>query len=431
MNLLCPLPLDRADRPLLPRLHAALVAELYQQSWVALAGLTLLVGFLRVIVAEAVPVSPWLGGVFTGMGLVIAARLGWLVFLTRWPRRFPSVAGRHLAFIAGSLLTSTAFLALNVAAFPHLGPYSLALACICEAGVSTTAMISMAASPLAYLLYLLPMLGSLVFMAATHPLAVHPRVFVTVLLAFLVAQLGVSLGAHATLRDNFLLQLKLGDLALRDPLTQLRNRRYLQEFLEKEALRMQRSWHPDSLAKGHPSRNLGLIIIDLDHFKAVNDSHGHAAGDEVLRQVAAVLLETIRKPDLAVRWGGEEFVVLALDVPRSLPLIAAERIRAAIGNHEFRLASGEVLRLTASLGYAHFPFLTELPEQLDWEQVLNLADGALYRAKHSGRNRAVGIVPGAAPPERVAETARNLEEGLEQALAAGLLRVEQPATVET
>ena len=428
MNLLVPLPLDPEDRPLLPRLHAALVAELYKQSRAALAGLTLLLGFFRVIVDEAVPRSPWLGWVFGFLAAVIVARVALMVFLARCPDRLPSVPARHLAFLAGSVLTSAGFVTLNVATFPFLGPFSLALLCVCEAGIVTTAMIAMAASPLAYLLYMGPVLGSLITLGVLHPLPVHPRVFVTVLAAFTLAQLGVALEAHRTLRDNFLLQLKLRDLALRDPLTGLRNRRYLKEFLGKESLRLQRSWHPDSLAKGNPARNLGMIMLDLDHFKRVNDTHGHGAGDEVLRQVAAVVRETIRKPDLAARWGGEEFVILALDVPRSLPLIAAERIRAAIERHPFRIASGEILHLTASLGYAHFPFLTELPDQFGWEQVVHLADGALYRAKASGRNRAVGLVPGGASPAAIAAGLQGSEEGLDAALATDLLRLMGPVS---
>jgi len=428
VNLLVPLPLDPEDRPLLPRLHAALVQELYHQSRAALAGLTLLLGFFRVIVDEAIPRSPGLPWAFALLGAVIVARLALLVFLARCPERLAPAATRHLAFLAGAVLTSAGFVFLNGAAFPFLGPSSLALLCICESGVCTTAMISMAASPLAYVLYMVPILGSLITLAVLHPLPVHPRLFVTVLVAFLLAQLGVALEAHRTLRDNFLLQLKLRDLALRDPLTGLRNRRYLEDFLGKESLRLQRSWHPDSLAKGNPARNLGMIMLDLDHFKLVNDTHGHAAGDEVLRQVAAVVRQTIRKPDLAARWGGEEFVILALDVPRSLPLIAAERIRAAIESHPFRLASGDILRLTASLGYAHFPFLTDLPDELGWEQVVQLADGALYRAKHSGRNRAVGLVPGGAPPGAIAAGLREAEEGLEAALAGDLLRLVEPVS---
>ena len=428
MNLLVPLPLDPEDRPLLPRLHAALVKELYNQSRAALAGLTLLLGFFRVIVDEAIPRSPWLEWAFAFLAAVIVARLGLLVFLARFPDRLPSVVARHLAFLAGAVLTSAGFVALNATAFQFLGPFSLALLCVCESGVSTTAMISMAASPLVYLAYMVPILGSLITLAVIHPLPVHSRLFVTVLAAFILAQLGVALEVHRTLRDNFLLHLKLRDLALRDPLTGLRNRRYLKEFLGKESFRLQRSWHPDSMAKGNPTRNLGLIMLDLDHFKRVNDTHGHGAGDEVLRQVAAVVRETIRKPDLAARWGGEEFVILALDVPRSLPLIAAERIRAAIEQHPFRIPSGEILHLTASLGYAHFPFLTELPDQLGWEQVVHLADGALYRAKLSGRNRAVGLVPGGARPAAIAAGLQEPEEGLEAALVADLLRFVEPVS---
>jgi diguanylate cyclase (GGDEF)-like protein len=231
------------------------------------------------------------------------------------------------------------------------------------------------------------------------------------------------MAVHRSTRDNFLLQLKLGDMALRDVLTGLRNRRYLEEFLEAEIPRMVRSWHPNSIAKGNAFRNLGIIMLDLDHFKTVNDTHGHAAGDEVLKQVARLLQETTRKPDLVVRWGGEEFVILILDAHRTLPMVAAERIRAAFEKHSFRLPSGEVLQKTCSLGYAHFPFLPELPDRLDWEQVLNLADGALYQAKLAGRNHALGVIPGDTPPQRIAEALQDVDEGLHKAITSGILRL--------
>jgi diguanylate cyclase (GGDEF)-like protein len=423
VNPLCPLPLAPEDQVLLPRLHAALVRELYQQSRTGLAALLLLLGFIRIVTEGAVARAPFLGWLFTVLAVLIVARLIWTLAIIRVEGSPPTTRDRHLAFVAGSTLTSLGFMTLNLVAFPMLDPYSLALLCLCEAGITSVAVVSMAASLLGYLLYLLPLLGSLIFMAANHPLPVHGGVFVTILCTYTLAMAGVALTVHRTLRDGFLLGLKLGEMALRDPLTGLRNRRYLQEFLGKETLRLQRSWHPDSMARGNPTRNLGLIMLDLDHFKAVNDTHGHGAGDEVLRQLAALVLETIRKPDMAVRWGGEEFVILALDVPRGLPLIAAERILAAVRGHGFRLASGEVLKLTCSLGYAHFPFLTEEPDQLDWEQVLRLADGALYRAKHSGRDRAIGAVPGDAPARRVAEALGDPEEGLDRAVAAGLVRL--------
>ena len=423
VNLLCPLPLDQEDQAFLPRLHAALVEDLYRQSWAALITMCLISVFMRIIVDEAVSRSPILHWIFVAMWVIIAGRLIWLFSMTRFPDRFPSTEARHLGFIVGATLTSACFVAINTLAFPNLGPFPLALLCICEASSTAAAMVTMGGSPLAYALYMLPITGSMMVMTIVNPPPTLARIFLSVIIIYAGAQLAVSLTVHRTLHGNILSRLKLGDLALGDALTGLRNRRYLHEFLEVEIPRLLRSWHPNDVARGTSTKNLAFIMLDLDRFKSVNDTYGHAAGDEVLKQVAQVLKEITRKPDLIARWGGEEFVVLVLDAPRTLPMIAAERIREAIENHPFRLPSGEILRKTCSLGYAHFPFLPELPDRLSWEQVLNLADGALYQAKQSGRNRTIGVVPGGAAPHLIAEALQNVEEGLEHALAGDLLRL--------
>jgi len=431
VNPFCPLPLDQENRPFLPRLHAALVKELYKQSRVALVSLALPVFFLRLIVSEAVPKSPAINWIFVALGLTILGRIAWGTFLARHPERLASIEARHLAFALGSALTSACFVALNIVVFPILSPFPLGLLCVCQAGISATAMVTMACSPLAYVFYMLPMIGSMIIMVILHPTPVLAVSFVCILLAFTAAQLGVFVAVHRSMRDNFLLQLKLGEMALRDVLTGLRNRRYLEEFLEAEIPRLVRSWHHQSIARGNPSRSLAVIMVDLDHFKQVNDTYGHAAGDEVLKQVAQLLSEITRKPDLVVRWGGEEFVILALDVPRSQPMIAAERIRVAMEKHTFRLPSGETFQKTCSLGYAYFPFLPELPERLDWEQVLNLADGGLYRAKLAGRNRAIGVLPGDAPAQEIVQALKGVDEGLHRAVAADMLRLTDAGTMES
>ena len=99
-----------------------------------------------------------------------------------------------------------------------------------------------------------------------------------------------------------------------------------------------------------------------------------------------------------MRWGGEEFVILVLDAPRTPPMVASERIRNAIAQHTFVLTSGETLHRTCSLGYAHFPFLPQQPGQVSWEKVLHVADEALYRAKQQGRNRTIGALPAGDEP---------------------------------
>ena len=138
--------------------------------------------------------------------------------------------------------------------------------------------------------------------------------------------------------------------------------------------------------------DLVFLMVDVDHFKSVNDAHGHHAGDEVLRQLAAVLRSATRESDTVVRWGGEEFLVVGRNTCRKECAVLAERIRARVAAHEFRLDDGTVLRRTCSVGFASYPVVGSTPDHVEWEQVVDLADQALYAAKLGGRNAWVGLV---------------------------------------
>jgi diguanylate cyclase (GGDEF)-like protein len=422
VDFLCPLPVEPEDCTFLPRLREALVMELYRQSRVSLACLAILTVLMRLIVAGAVVRAEGLRWIFPVLGATLLLRAAWIGFLARFSRRDPSAGVRFLVFLAGSTLTSGCLVLINLIAIPALNVVAAAMLCICQAGISATAMVGMSGSPIVYALYMVPMIGSLIVVGIRYPPPELATVLVVMLALFLVTQLGVALTLHRTLRDNVLGKLKLEHLAKRDQLTGLRNRRYLQDFMEAEQPRMQRSWHPDAAAAGVPVRNLGFIMVDLDHFKAVNDTYGHAAGDEVLKQVARVLKASIRTPDLLIRMGGEEFLILSLDASRTMPMTSPERIREAMARHLFRLPSGEVLHKTCSIGYAIYPFQPSQPDQFSWEDVLNLADGALYRAKHAGRNRAIGVVPGTDPQRLTAELFRDVENSVARALAQDALR---------
>jgi len=158
----------------------------------------------------------------------------------------------------------------------------------------------------------------------------------------------------------------LGQLASTDPLTGAWNRRHFGEIVEGEMHRSNRYGHP-----------LSLLLLDIDHFKRVNDTHGHAEGDRVLCEVADCMRAAIRVSDSLTRWGGEEFIVLMPDTGLSSAVILAERIREGIEGHAFE-GIGPV---TASVGVAEF-----LPND-SRDAWLERADLAMYRAKHQGRNR--------------------------------------------
>ena len=166
---------------------------------------------------------------------------------------------------------------------------------------------------------------------------------------------------------------QLYESSVRDPLTRAHNRRYLVERLSSEI----------AYARRHKTR-LGLILFDLDHFKRVNDTHGHLAGDEVLREIAALVSRLIRTEDVFARFGGEEFVVLVRGIEQPNLTRFAERIRVAVERLEIS-AENTVLKVTISVGVA---VLSELGEgERTADGLLRLADERLYVAKSAGRNR--------------------------------------------
>jgi len=176
------------------------------------------------------------------------------------------------------------------------------------------------------------------------------------------------------------LQAQLTEQANRDPLTGLYNRRYLNDSLQREFDRCAR----DGAA-------LSLLLIDLDHFKQVNDSHGHTTGDEVLRQVSVILGQEMRSSDICCRYGGEEFLLVLPYVGLDAARDRAEYCRRRIEEHHW-LAGGQPFVVTLSVGVACSPDAQMTPAEL-----INLADQALYRAKAEGRNRVCLSGPSAAP----------------------------------
>lgn len=175
---------------------------------------------------------------------------------------------------------------------------------------------------------------------------------------------------HARIEEIGRLQVALQELAVRDSLTGLYNRRYLDETLEREVSRVRREGIP-----------LSLVMIDIDHFKRVNDTYGHHVGDEALRMLANTLLMDVRAEDVACRYGGEEFLILLPNMPLDTAIVRAEAWRSAVETFSVSLGDFPVA-FTISLGVAAYPEHGKTPDDLT-----RCADQALYRAKHGGRNR--------------------------------------------
>jgi diguanylate cyclase (GGDEF)-like protein len=182
-------------------------------------------------------------------------------------------------------------------------------------------------------------------------------------------------------------------LSVTDTLTGLKNRRFVLQTVGADVNAAARK-HRGAEALPAVNADLIFMLIDVDDFKTVNDQYGHAAGDMVLVQVADVLRATCRASDTIVRWGGEEFLVILRFCNRNTAPISAERIRMAIERHVFDIG-GQRVSVTCSVGFASFPVFPERPDEVSWEQVVALADDALYRAKQAGRNTWAGPDPSA------------------------------------
>lgn len=181
--------------------------------------------------------------------------------------------------------------------------------------------------------------------------------------------------AKAVIESRTLMD-KLRDSSLRDGATHLYNRRFLEEFIDKTA---------EQALRSHLSYS--ILMIDIDYFKMVNDTYGHDAGDIVIKSLAEILQQSVRKADLPIRYGGEEFLVLLHNTTPEGALQVAQKIRTAFASKKYQFGSDTVGK-TLSIGISHFPSDADSI----WK-VIKFADLALYEAKHTGRNRVIEFEP--------------------------------------
>ncbi|WP_100640184.1 diguanylate cyclase [Marinobacter salexigens] len=165
-------------------------------------------------------------------------------------------------------------------------------------------------------------------------------------------------------------QRKLRKLATIDSLTELFNRRHASDMADNEIARFRRVGHP-----------VAFMLLDVDHFKQINDQYGHETGDIILAEIGKIVPAQLRTQDIAARWGGEEFLVILPDTGIDSALASAERIRVALCDHDWEAVTGEQVKVTVSVG------VSELGEGDDRGSVISRADRALYRGKAGGRNR--------------------------------------------
>lgn len=187
----------------------------------------------------------------------------------------------------------------------------------------------------------------------------------------LIARIKVHLRIKNLQDDLRKVNVQLEELSNTDALTSIYNRRYCIDILEKEVDR----------ARRYGSR-LSFLMIDIDNFKAFNDTYGHLVGDMVLTEVAHLLQSGLRKTDTVARYGGEEFALLLPETDPKGSLAVAERYRAQVQAHKFG-SEKDPLRVTISIGLSHYPS----PDIESVDDLIRLADNALYKAKSNGRNR--------------------------------------------
>jgi diguanylate cyclase (GGDEF)-like protein/putative nucleotidyltransferase with HDIG domain len=197
------------------------------------------------------------------------------------------------------------------------------------------------------------------------------------LLVSIGKQLELALGRAAAYERLLRRTGQLQDMAWRDPLTGLHNRGYLEEALRREMATARDTGKP-----------LSILMLDVDHFKSVNDTYGHKAGDEVLQAIARIARDRLRNLDLLCRYGGEEFTALLPGTPKVVGTVPAESVRRAVADASLAgvVPDAPDLRVTVSVGLATFPDDAQTAEDL-----IELADEALYKAKATGRNRVVAV----------------------------------------
>jgi len=299
----------------------------------------------------------------------------------------PNNERRALLFsvVAGLLWAAAVFVL-----FPLGGPDERATLVMMLAGLCAGSVAFFSSSPVTSGAFYLPFMVTLLVQAVRYDTAPHPvlpaaiAVFILCAVMFtktswhqfvenvrviierdaaLVAARGSALRLEAMLSQ-------MSDLAMVDDLTGLKNRRAFFDDAEPLIAGSRRRGNPVSVA-----------VLDLDHFKAVNDSYGHAAGDQVLKEVADRIVDTLRDEQIVGRFGGEEFVILLADTAPAQALMALERVRRALGEKPFPLPNGTEVRVTGSGGIAL------LREGESIETAIDHADKAMYRAKALGRDR--------------------------------------------
>ena len=214
--------------------------------------------------------------------------------------------------------------------------------------------------------------------------------------------------------------------SITDQLTGLHNRRYLSDVITDTIESIMHEFSTNILNESMTATSgprLMALMFDLDGFKPINDNYGHEAGDKVIIQVANILKNQSNENDILIRWGGDEYLIVAKVEDLEAATEFAERVRVAIANHAFDVGLANRFHLSSSVGFALYPFSHYAPHSISWDQVHLLADQALYKSKDAGRNTWTGIVQ--SDQELPFSVLNSLVPNLDQAIAANNVNIVQ------
>jgi len=339
---------------------------------------------------------PWLCLIFM---FVIFRSISFLLY-KKWPLIIKTRTWSYL-FIGLTVLVGVIFGAAGVFPFPKEQFEYQVFVYFALGGMTAGSLGSFSINKKAFFAYSIPgfipgtvnffLIGDTKYLA----MGVMGILFYIIMIITLFRMHSLTINSMKLSKENINLAASLKEISLTDSMTGLRNRRFFNDVLKPETNNLISQSLPYSPTKNR-RKNVqnpiyGIFMVDIDHFKNVNDTFGHNSGDMVLKKFSNILIEIVRFDDIVIRWGGEEFLVILRRTNKNFLYLFSERLRKKVESTKFVLENGEQITKTCSIGFVPFPFSSEFPREFNCEQAITIADHALYYAKNHGRNMAVGV----------------------------------------
>lgn len=315
--------------------------------------------------------------------LFLVSRVGFVGFISK---KLPIARFRTQLLETASALSLSVGMAVILITAGELTEAQILQLALVVTAVSSLALQGMASRLLTYLAYVSVQFGALLWIVCRAQSAASLSRLPLMIGIFVAALSAIAVRANRALRMRILLSIQLREAGWRDALTGLRNRKFASVFAEECTSRLLSS-RPGEDGTAMP--RLAFLLIDIDHFKKVNDVHGHAAGDDVLVAFGLRARGVLRRDDVIARWGGEEFLVIMQVSDGDAAIAAAERLRRAIAAEPIQLSAQKTLQVTCSIGASILSVDVRGTESPNWQHVVERADQSLYRAKSKGRNRTI------------------------------------------